>query len=308
MARVRGSHRILVTGASGFVGRQTLAPLVSRGYDVHAVKRGTANPDVPGVVWHHTDLFDPLMTTALISELRPTHLLHLAWCTMPGVYWTSSENLEWVRASIALTRAFSDGGGQRLVVAGTSAEYDWRPGYCVEHLTPLVPTTVYGTAKHALRLLLEQHAAQAGVGCAWARLFFLYGPHERPGRLVPSVIQGLLNARPVPCTDGAQLRDFLHVGDAGDALAALTDSPVCGPINIASGLPTTVRRVVEQIAARIGRPELVQFGALVSPEAPCVIASTERLRTDLGWTPRFALEEGLANTIEWWLHSGQVQG
>jgi nucleoside-diphosphate-sugar epimerase len=302
----RESRRILVTGASGFVGRQTLAPLVRRGYQVHGVSRGEATPNAREVVWHHCDLFDPVAIRALIETVQPTHLLHLAWCAVPGAYLMSPDNLEWVTASIRLARAFSEYGGRRIVVAGTSAEYDWRYGYCTEDVTPLAPTTLYGTAKHALHLMLEQFATQVGISCAWARLFFLYGPFERPGRLVSTVVEGLRDGRQVPCTHGTQLRDFLHVADAGDALAAVADSDVRGAINIASGEPVSVKQIVDRIALRFGRQDLVRFGAIESTDAPFVIARVDRLRREIGWAPRRSLDEGLANTIEWWLRSGEV--
>ena len=160
---------------------------------------------------------------------QPTHLLHLAWDARPGLFWTSTENLRWVAASLGLYLAFAASGGRRAVVAGSCAEYDWSHSELDEARTPLVPRTLYGEAKRALHTLLERAAAQSGVELAWGRLFFLYGPHEAEGRLVSDVARALLAGREARCSEGSQQRDFMHVADAGRAFAALVASDVTGP-------------------------------------------------------------------------------
>ena len=161
--------KVLVTGATGFVGRMALAPLVARGYEVHAVLHGP-RVDAPGVTWHEADL---LASPELVRAIAPSHLLHLAWYAVPGKYWTSRENLRWVRASLALYDAFVAAGGTRVVMAGSSAEYDWSSGHCREGDTPIAPATYYGQAKAALWNVIREDAKVAGVSCAWARFFFL---------------------------------------------------------------------------------------------------------------------------------------
>ncbi len=133
-------------------------------------------------------------------------------------------------------RAFRAAGGTRVVTAGSCLEYDWNYGYCSEVATPL-------RAAHALRHL-QARAAAADVGAddaarwftsAWGRIFFLYGPHEHPDRLVASVIRSLLAGEPARTSHGNQVRDYLYAGDVADAFVALLESDVTGPINIASG-------------------------------------------------------------------------
>jgi nucleoside-diphosphate-sugar epimerase len=294
--------RVLVTGASGFLGRHVLPELTARGFEVHGVGHLRDVPDTPGVAWHRVDLFDSVATGALIREVEPTHLVHLAWCASPGEFWSSPANLAWLTATMTLLQQFIAGRGQRFLVAGSCAEYDWRYGYCVEDLTPLTPSTLYGTAKHATYLLARELAAQHAISWAWARLFFLYGPHEQQARLVPSVIRALSEEREIPCSHGTQLRDFLYVADAASALAAVLDSSVSGAVNVASGQPVAVRDVVAAIARRFGRPDLVNFGAIDSCEAPAVLASVSRLQEGVSWVPGYSLGEGLIATIRWWEH------
>ena len=296
--------RVLLTGASGFVGRHCLPELLRRGYEVSCVSMQTGAPPVPlrGVRWHQADLLDAAQVSALLEQVRPTHLLHCAWYAVPGKYLVALENFRWVQASLHLLQTFAAHGGSRVVVVGSSSEYDWRYGYCSEQLTPLLPSTPYGVCKHALQLMLGALSKQNGLSAAWGRLFFLYGPHEYAERLVASVIRAMLQGQPARCSHGRQIRDFLHVQDAAAALAALLDSNVTSAVNIASGVPVTVGQVVEAIAAQLLRPDLIQLGArpVQAHEPPLVLADVTRLRDEVGWTPQYDLASGLAETINWW--------
>lgn len=292
--------RVLVTGATGFIGRQCIEPLRAKGYEVHAVS-ARQHAENRAVNWHRADLLDVGQCNELVSEVQPTHLLHFAWYAVPGEYWTSAENLRWVQASLELMRAFVASGGKRLVMAGTCAEYDWGFGHCSEDSTPLVPATLYGTCKHATQMMLASWSRQSGVSGAWGRVFSLYGPHEHPARLVASVIAALLRGEEVSCENGSLIRDYLHVADVASAFVALLDSDLEGPVNIGSGTGVALKDIVEKIGVKIGRPELIQLGARPSPAGapPLLIADTARL-SRTGWSPSFDLDAGLDDTIAWW--------
>lgn len=265
--------RVLVTGASGFIGTAALPFLVEQGYDVHAVRRGASEtPAVRGVHWHHADLLDAGQAAGVLRAVRPERLLHLAWYAVPGSFYASTENLRWVEASLGLIREFAAIGGERVVLAGSCDQYDLSHGFCSEDLTPLRPRHLYGACKSAVESVVATSAPQLGLRVASARIFFVYGPREHPRRLVSSVIRSILDGRPATCSYGGHVRDYLLSIDVGSALALLVASEVEGPVNVASGDPLALGTLVVRIAEKLGRPDLVSVGERdVSPDEPPVI-------------------------------------
>jgi nucleoside-diphosphate-sugar epimerase len=292
---------LLVTGATGFIGRAALPLLVAAGYTVEAVRHVGPAPEVPGVRWHRCDLFDPAESEQLVAGLAPPMLLHLAWNAVPGEFWTSADNVRWVEASLRLVRSFAANGGKRAVLVGSCAEYDPAAGVCSERTSPLRPETLYGACKIALQEVVAAHSTQVGYSAAWARIFHPFGAGERADRLIPTVIRGLLAGRPVDLTEGHQQRDFLAVEEVASAIVRLLASTLEGPLNIGSGRATSVREIVSMIVANTGGSELVRFGARPGGEGPpLVVADTARLGRELGWSPSAQLEVGVAAAVDWW--------
>lgn len=289
--------RVLVTGATGFVGRHAVAALHARRCQVVAAsRRGAAVPGADAAV--AVDLLDRAATERALAAARATHLLHLAWHDVPQERWTSPANLDWTIATIDLVRAFAAAGGRRVVAAGSCAEYAWSSAAPLAESAPLEPATLYGAAKAATALLLTGAAATLGVAVAWARIFFVYGPGEPEGRLLGDLAAAARAGRRVDCTDGLQERDFLHAADVGAALAEIVVSDVAGPINVASGHAVPVRDLIEIVSRLVGRPGLARLGAKPRPpgDAARVEADITRLAR-IGFVPRFTLEAGLADAL-----------
>jgi nucleoside-diphosphate-sugar epimerase len=262
-----------VTGGTGFVGRPACALLTAAGHQVHALGSRDA------------DLRDPARARALVRDLAPSHILHLAWIADPDRFWTDPENLAWVRGTTGLIEGCLEAGGVRFVGAGSCAER-------------LEPPTLYGASKAAVRALLEG----SGLSWAWGRIFHLYGPHEHPKKVVAMVIRSLLHGQEAPATSGEQVRDFLHVEDVARAFVAALERPLVGAFDIGSGQAVPLKHVLERAAQAAGRPELLRLGALPARagDPPRLVPDSTRLREELGWRPRFSLEEGLADAVAWW--------
>ncbi len=291
--------RVLLTGATGFVGRHVLPALAEAGHDVHAVSSRQGGPRDPRATWHQADVLQPLKVQSLLESVQADGMVHLAWHATPPDYWHSNLNLSWVAATVGLLEAFAANGGKRVVAVGTCAEYDWRYGYCTERFTPLCPATLYGRAKLATASVLEAYGNPGGMSAAWARLFFLFGPHEHSSRLVPSLVNDLLSSKPARCRSATAVRDFLHVDDAARAIVALFNSDVSGPVNIGSGVPIVTGALARGVAAQLGRPEFVETDNSTG-EAPFVVANVQRLREEVGWVPSRSFEVALAEAVSWW--------
>lgn len=297
--------RVLLTGANGYIGRSVQDALLARDLEVHAISRNAGQIDSK-IAWHQVDLLDSASVAKLLKTISATHLIHLAWVTEPGAYWQSPDNARWQAASIELLRNFSACGGKRAVLAGTCAEYDWSTGHCSEESTPLQAQSPYTAAKLAFRDAANALAATTDIELVWARIFYSFGPHEHPQRLIAAVILALLDRKRAACSDGEQLRDFMYVRDLADAFVAVLESSFCGDINLASGQVISIKELVTLIAKKMHAIELVDFGAraMQAGEPPIIGADTSRLRESVGWTSKYDIESALDETIAWWKKQG----
>jgi nucleoside-diphosphate-sugar epimerase len=291
--------RILLTGATGFVGGALLRRLVADGHEVVALSgwRG-AKAQAAGAAWRRLDLLQA--TEADIAELvaaeRVSVCVHAAWYTNHSDYLVSEANRDWAEGTLRLERAFRSGGGRRFIGLGTCIEYDLRQGgRCSEELTPLWPDTAYGAAKaDTFRRLMEQSATSGG-DFAWARLFFIYGPGDRAGRLLPYILSRLSAGQAVSAKAGGLRRDYIHVDDLAGQLARIALSDVRGAINTGTGSAVKIADIFRTAGELAGRPELVETSEALLPGQPDSIeADLTRFRSLIGDPCVRPLLEGLA--------------
>jgi nucleoside-diphosphate-sugar epimerase len=293
-------ERVLVTGATGFIGRHIPALLHARGFETHITARGDL-PQAPGITAHGVDLLRQDDAQRLIRDIHPDIIIHGAWYVAHGRFWTAPENTDWLEASTALAAYAAEAGARRFVGIGTCAEYATEAGddaFPWPETRPIAPATPYGEAKATLaRRLTEMAEARAHFGFAWARLFHLFGPGENPARLVPSIMIALREGREAQCASGRPVRDFISTQNAAAAIAALAVSQVTGPVNIASGAPISIAAMARLIAGIAGRADLLKLGALPDRpnEAPYMVAHIGRLRREVGFTAPVSLAAELRN-------------
>jgi len=294
-------RRVLVTGAAGFIGRPAVAHLLACGVEVHGLSRSSGLA-TDGAIWHTGDLLDRDAVTRLVAEVAPTDLLHLAWETTHGTFWADPRNLDWVAASLHLLRAFAGSGGQRAVLAGTCAEYDWITDAAGPALwredRATHPRTLYGVAKHSLHLLAGKFAQGAGISLGWGRLFQLSGPGEPAPRLVPSLVKSLRAGQPARSGPGDRLLDIMHSQDAGRALGHLLFSQLEGPVNICTGRPVSLGALVRQLATLAGRPDLAEPGTQpIRPADPSFLVGDPGRLAATGFAPEYDLSDILAAAL-----------
>lgn len=294
--------RVLVTGGTGFIGQHVLTPLIKRGYEVHVTTTNLQQFLRNDVVVHQVNLLNHSEHSELMSRIRPTHWLHAAWYTKNGKFWDAIENIDWLQATLSMEKLFYSGGGSRILGIGSCAEYDWTDGVCIEDQTIENPASLYGKIKKSAYECLKALCKSQQVSFAWARIFFPYGAGESENRLIPYVINNLLRDQEARCTHGNQFRDFLHVYDIGEALAAILDSDFTGLVNVGSGISVTIKEVIERVALILDRERLVLFGEIPEPaySPPKIIADISLLKQEIGWSASLSLNQGILDTINWW--------
>ncbi|MFN7050542.1 MAG: NAD-dependent epimerase/dehydratase family protein, partial [Gemmobacter sp.] len=257
---------VILTGATGFVGRAVLAQLVAQGIPVHAISRKDG-PAQEGVTWHRADLLTP-EGRAAVAGLAP-RLIHCAWEVEHGAFWASPANALWQAASVDLARRFRATGGQRLLALGTCAEYDaTAPGPWDEN-RPIAPATPYGQAKAALH---GQLADLCGGRLIWARLFHLYGPGEDRRRLIPFLIDRLRSGQPAEVRAAGLVRDYASTAHVARCLVALLQAGAPGAFDIGSGTPRPLGDLARVIALAVGATSGLRLGNTPGPNDPAVMA------------------------------------
>jgi nucleoside-diphosphate-sugar epimerase len=287
--------RVLLTGASGFIGRYVLDALQCHGIDVVTASRVRPKGSVAFV---EADLLNLTDFDALVQHVHATHLIHLAWYVEHGKYWSSPLNLRWAEATTRLVEAFCAAGGQRVVISGTCAEYDWSHGYCREDTTPVNSATLYGTVKDATRRLVMAVCDRHQVSYAWGRIFLPFGHGEPASRLVPSLIDVFRGQREPFGLNVLAYRDFLHVSDVAEGFIRLLKTMDSGTFNVSSGEPRRLIEVVTTLASLLGVDPDPVLALKVErlDDPPLLVGENIKLKM-LGWRPELTLTEGLERTL-----------
>jgi nucleoside-diphosphate-sugar epimerase len=298
--------KIVLSGATGFIGSHLARLAVADGHAVSVIVRPGSDR------WRLHDLGRQLSfiecdlgnlpaIEARLSRDRPDLCLHMAWRGWSGSLATVEENIRSLSAGLEFMRALAQLGCPRFVAAGTCFEYDTTYPLLSEG-TPTQPHDLYGTCKGALFHVAEQFSRMTKMAVVWPRIFYSYGPYEDRRRLVPSIALALLRGEPAATTAGEQVRDYLHVEDVASAIWTVAQTDFVGAVNIASGIPITVKSIVEEIGLATGRPDLIRIGALPYREGePMLIrADASLLQARFPWKPRYDLQAGIAQTVAWW--------
>ena len=252
--------RILLTGGTGFVGRQILRALKEEGAWIRAISRRSLSNINADEVMQTSDVFQE-STDWWASTLQSIDIvIHAAWYVEPGQYLTSVKNTECMIGSLRLADAFLKSNARHFVGIGSCFEYDLT-NRLLDVFTPLSPSHAYTKSKVALFRALNQVVPIYEKSYSWHRLFYLYGEGEKSGRLVSNLHRHMQAGIPIDLTSGNQIRDFLDVRLAGDQIAKAALNGTTGPYNICSGEGRTIRKIAEDIADIYGQRELLRFGA-----------------------------------------------
>lgn len=290
--------RVLVTGATGFIGGHVVDRLHRLGAEVHAIHRRpdpATSFDTP-VHWHRADLVDAEATGAAIRAAAPEHVVHLA--SLVKGSRDPDLLLPMFQANVASTlhvlEAARSAGVRRIQLAGSLEEPE--PG--------TAPASPYAISKVASHLYGDYYRDPVGLEVVNLQIFMVYGPATPDeAKLVPYVIRRLLAGEAPQLSSGTRLVDWVHVDDVAEGIVrCATVEPVpIEPVPLGTGELHSIREAVEILVEASGSAVAPQFGSLTDRSNEVVkAADVARTRAQLGWAPGIGLRDGLAGTLAWY--------
>ncbi|MET2984909.1 NAD-dependent epimerase/dehydratase family protein [Aureibaculum conchae] len=294
--------KIIVTGVSGFIGNHCIPFLLERRYEIHAISRTQKEDDNKNVNWYYIDLFDTAKVEEVFKQVKATYFLHLAWKVESGLKLNSNENEKWFHLSKKLTDFFYLYGGERLLVTGSCFEYDHSDGIISEEKTDLKPNNEYGKNKNKLYQHLKKTSEERGISYAWARIFFTFGPGQKPQSLVPYVISSIINNNIIETTDGNQKYDYVYVEDVALALVQVLESDYIGAVNISSGKTLKLKELISSIAKKFDKEDFIKFGVRERPKGSpdMVLGLNDVLVKETNWKANYTLDQAIEKTIKYY--------
>lgn len=303
------AQKVLVTGASGFLGSHLCDRLCKEGAEVHAVSRRDRSAVAKSLCWWQSDLENIDSIRHLFQTVKPEVIFHLSG------YTTGSANLDLVlptfssllESTVNLLTVAAETGCDRIILMA-SLEEPQSGG------TDIIPASPYAAAKWASSAYGRMFHKLYQVPIVLARPFMTYGPGQNPRKIIPSVTLSLLQEQTPKLASGRREVDWIYIDDVIEGLLAMVTLPGLegNTIDLGSGMLVTIREVVSQIVNLTNSGIEPSFGAL--PDRPVEqvrVADTAFAYTKLGWKPTTSLEKGLAQTVDWYrdqLKSTSKQG
>jgi UDP-glucose 4-epimerase len=309
--------RVLVTGASGFVGANLVRRLLHDGHEIHLIVRPSHEKwrlqDIAGCLKiHETDLEDRDGVFQLVAAIRADWIFHLA---AHGAY-SHQTSIERMAATnflgcVALLDACAKVGMEAFVQTGSSSEYGYKY-HAAEESELLEPNSSYAITKAAATHYCQHVARKLNVNAVTLRLYSIYGPYEDPNRLIPTLLlHGLRGSLP-PLVSPSVARDFVYVDDAVDAIlqvAAKQAIPRGAVYNICSGVQNTLKDVVE-VSRRLLPVNVEPVWSTMAErswDTDRWLGSPARMSKEIGWQARANIESGLRKTIEWFARNPELE-
>lgn len=302
--------KILITGATGFIGQACINFLKNSGIEIHGLYHNKpCKITSSDLIWHHCNILNLSQTTSIIKKIRPDYLINLAWFVEHTLFWTSEKNIPYIAATIHLYKAFSAYNGKKALFLGTCAEYD--PNYlnCEEDTTPLAPKSLYGIAKkqtYELLTHLKKDKQDYSPFC-WVRLFHVFGQYENADRLIPYIFNCYIQKKPPILNNPNAIRDHLFVDNLAQILTSLLQNNIDGAINVGQNTSLSIKALASKIHMRYFNtlPPPV-YDPVTENKHDLFIPNLDKLN-NLNLILNYSFEQGLDNVYQWWANNSGIK-
>lgn len=288
---------VLLTGATGFIGKNAIEPLIKLGYEVFALSSQENKSEYDKIHWLNVNLFSRADIENVFKEVKPEYLLHFAWDTRPGIYLEDNSNFELLKASLDMLKYFKENGGKRAVFAGTCFEYEFGPEVLYED-SPKNPKTVYAKCKNYLNGLATLYCKNNNISFGWGRIFYVYGPNENIKRLTGRLINSFSNNEEVTIPNSQLVKDYMYTKDIAKAFVEFLNSDVEGEVNICTGKGISLGDYCTKVAQKMNKESLLHLKKEPTPESIFVVGSNKRLKEEIGFSPDYSVDEGLNEILD----------
>ena len=271
--------KVLVTGSTGLIGKESIKPLQEKGLTVISCNSQNLN------------LLDSKSLESFIKQNKPDYLLHLAWIT-GGDYLSNPINEILCKNSYELVKSFYNFGGKKAVLAGTCFEYEFSDSNLSEN-TRLNPKTLYAQKKAELNDLCSEFCNKYGFEYAWGRIFYVYGHKEKEGRLTNYIVSKLLNNEKVSVRFGQLIRDYMYSKDIANAFVELLLSKVKSDVNICTGKGISLDDYATVIAEKLGKQNLLEVKNEQTEQPLKIIGDNTKLSTEVGYLQKYNFDSAI---------------
>ncbi len=305
---ILAGKKVLITGGGGFIGSHLCARLLKLGCRIVIADKYYVTPWRLKPFWQEiefvtVDITDVSAVTEIFRAKRPDCVFHLA------AYGVNSEDQDAAAAirvnvlgTVNVLEAMNKTSCQKIVCMGSGAEYGNAEGK-ISETRILNPVNIYGSTKAAGTLIAHQYAAEHGIGIVTLRPFGIFGEAEPPHKLICYAILTMLKGDEIELTSCEQSRDYCYVENIVDALiGCMSNESIDNEVfNVGSGISMPLRYYIEKIRGIINPECSITYGRLPQRnEAWSPAPDTSKIRSTLGWRPRYSLDEALQRTVEWY--------
>ena len=290
------SKKIIITGASGLIGKEALEPLLKSGFEVYAITSKIFSKNTK-INWIKCDIFDYQKIEEIFQTIKPSYLLHFAWTTEIG-YLHLAINNNFVDASINLLKEFAKNGGKRAVFAGTCFEYELGKNTPIKETDKIEPNTLYAECKNRLNILASNFASNNNISFGWGRIFYVYGHNEHNHRLVGNLIHSIKNNTEFIIKTPYLERDYMYTKDIAKAFVNFLESKVEGNVNICSGNPIRIIDLSREFLNQANAENLLKIEETQIAQPQTIVGDNFRLKNEILFEPSYSIKEAVNNILK----------